>query len=221
MKIIVCHPAQQHSYRLATALKKKGMLSAYITTVYYKKGSLTKAVSKLLKGNFQKKAIGRRCKELSDNEVIQFCEGSGLLKLLALNIPFFRPIYYNLKYGTADRFARKVAEYAIKNQVDAVVTYDDCSPILFEILKEKAPGIVRILDMSAANLHYMRQIYDKDTELMPAFAERLHHEYAKVWNESIMDKCLREIKAAQYFLTPSAFVRKSLAYSGVKKKRRC
>ena len=215
MKIIVCHPAQQHSYRLATALKRAGMLSAYITTVYYKKGSLTVFVSKMLKGKFQKKAMGRCCSELSDSDVIQFCEGEGLLKLLALNVPQFRPFYYKLKYNTADRFARKVAKYAIKSKADVVITYDDCSPLLFEILKEKAPNVIRILDMSAANLHYMRQIYDKDTELMPEFANRLHQEYAKVWNDEIMEKCLREIRASQYFLTPSSFVRKSLRYSGV------
>ena len=215
MKIIVCHPAQQHSYRLATALKRAGMLSAYITTVYYKKGSLTVFASKMLKGKFPKKAMGRCCSELSDSDVIQFCEGEGLLKLLALNVPQFRPFYYKLKYNTADRFARKVAKYAIKSKADVVITYDDCSPLLFEILKEKAPNVIRILDMSAANLHYMRQIYDKDTELMPEFANRLHQEYAKVWNDEIMEKCLREIRASQYFLTPSSFVRKSLRYSGV------
>lgn len=215
MKIIVCHPAQQHSYRLATALKRAGMLSAYITTVYYKKGSLTVFASKMLKGKFQKKAMGRCCSELSDSDVIQFCEGEGLLKLLALNVPQFRPFYYKLKYNTADRFARKVAKYAIKSKADVVITYDDCSPLLFEILKEKTPNVIRILDMSAANLHYMRQIYDKDTELMPEFANRLHQEYAKVWNDEIMEKCLREIRASQYFLTPSSFVRKSLRYSGV------
>ena len=109
-----------------------------------------------------------------------------------------------------------MARYAIKNKVDMVITYDDCSPLLFEILREQAPNIIRVLDMSAANLHYMRQIYDRDTELMPEFANRLHQEYAKVWNDEIMDKCLREIKASQYFLTPSSFVRKSLKYSGVK-----
>ena len=100
--------------------------------------------------------------------------------------------------------------------MDAVITNDDCSPLLFEILQEQAPSIVRILDMSAAELHYMRAIYDKDAELMPQFAKRLHYEYAKVWNNAIMDKCLREVKASQYFLTPSAFVRRSLRYTGVK-----
>ena len=36
-KIIVAHPGRQHSFRLATALKKNDMLYKYITTVYDKK----------------------------------------------------------------------------------------------------------------------------------------------------------------------------------------
>lgn len=215
MKVIVCHPAQQHSYRLATALKRQGMLDKYITTVYLKKKSITFFVASILKGTFAQKARNRKCSELKENEIIQFCELEGLLKLLALNIKPFRPFYYAFKYHTADRFARKVARYAIKNHVDAVITYDDCSPILFETLKTSAPNIVRILDMSAANLQYMRCIYDRDTELMPQFAPRLHKEYAKVWNDAIMDRAEREIVAAQYFLTPSNFVRTSLKYSNV------
>lgn len=216
MKVLVCHPAQQHSYRLATALKRDNMLDAYCTTVYYKPSSFTALVAKILKGKFRVKARNRRCEALEDCEVVQFCEIQGLLKLLALNVPKLWPVYYLLKYGTADRFARKVAKFAIKHDVDAVVTYDDSSPLLFEILKEKAPHIKRILDVSAANLLYMRRIYDIDTVKMPQFADRLHTEYAKAWNEQILDRALREIQGAQYFLAPSEFVEKSLKYSGVK-----
>lgn len=215
MRVIVCHPAQQHSYRLATALKKADMLTSYITTVYYKPRSCTLWVSKYLKENFRKKAENRRCMELADHEVVQFCERQGLLTLLFANVQKLRPLRYKLRYGTADRFAKKTAAYAIKHRVDAVVTYDDTSPLLFEILAKKAPHIKRILDVSAANLHYMRRIYDVDAEKMPQFANRLHDEYAKVWNDKIMDRVLREIKGAHYFLTPSEFVRKSLRYSGV------
>lgn len=216
MKILVCHPAQQHSYRLATALNRENMLYAYITTVYYKPGTYTEKVSRVLKGKFQQKAKNRHCDEIDDLKVIQFCEIEGLLKLLALNIKKFWPFYYKLKYNTADRFAKKVARYAIKNNVDAVITYDDCSPILFEILEKEAPQIIRILDMSAANLHYMKKIYDKDTKIMPQFASRLHKEYAKVWNEQIMKRLLVEIEKSQYFLVASNFVTRSLEFSGVK-----
>lgn len=214
--VIVAHPAQQHSYRLATGLKKHGILYKYITTVYYKRNSLTYFASLLLKGKFKRKAQNRQCSYLLNNDVKQFCEGIGLLKLLALNVSIFRRWYYLFKYGTADLFAKKVAAYSIDKHVDAVITYDDSSPVLFEILQKKNPQIIKILDMSAANLHYMRKIYDIDTKLMPDFANRLHFEYAKVWNENIMDRASREIKASDYFLVPSQFVARSLKYSGVR-----
>lgn len=37
MKIIVCHPGKQHSFQLATAAQKAGVLLSYITSVYLKK----------------------------------------------------------------------------------------------------------------------------------------------------------------------------------------
>ncbi len=219
MKVLVAHPAQQHSYRLATALKRVGMLDKYATTVYYKKGSLTSVAAKALKGKFRTKAQERHCEELDDTEVIQFCEGEGLLKLVALNTPYFKSRYNQIKYHTADRFAKKVAKYAIKHKVDAVVTYDDSSPLLFEILKDKAPDILRIMDMSAANILYMRDIYERDMKLAPAFAGRLKKERSICWNPVITDRAQREIDATQKFLVPSAFVARSLEYSGVKQEQ--
>lgn len=215
MKIIVAHPAQQHSYRLATALKKAGMLEKYVTTVYYKHGSLTQITSKILKGKFRRKAESRHCNELADKEVIQFCEGEGLIKLVALNINFLKKHYYKIKYHTADRFARKVARYAIRNNVDAVITYDDSSPLLFEILKEKAPNILRIMDMSSANLLYLKKIYEQDMKIAPVFAERMYKERSICWNTEILNRVEREIKSTQRFLVPSKFVAKSLEYSGI------
>ena len=194
MKVLVAHPAQQHSYRLATALKKVGMLDKYATTVYYKPGSLTALVAKLLKGKFKTKAEERHCEALSNDEVIQFCEGEGLIKLVALNTPYFKGKYNQIKYHTADRFARKVARYAIRHKVDAVVTYDDSSPILFEILKDKAPNILRIMDMSSANLLYLREIYEDDTKKAPAFAERMKRERAICWDPEILNRAKREIQ---------------------------
>ena len=40
MKIIVAHPGQQHSYRVASALKSNGDLFKYITAVYDKKNNI-------------------------------------------------------------------------------------------------------------------------------------------------------------------------------------
>lgn len=215
MKILIVHPAQQHSYELATALKKSGYLSKYMTTVYYKANNLTWIVSKILKGESKRRAKTRSCTALEDKDIIQFCELLGLIKLLCSKVGFLKKYYKSLKYFTADRFAKKVARYVLRHDVDAVVTYDDCSPILFETLKEQAPKVRRIMDMSAANLLYMREIYDTDVILAPTFAERLKKEREIVWDPFIIDRTNREIKNTQDFLVPSNFVKKSLAFSGV------
>ena len=217
MKILVAHPAQQHSYRLAAALKNAGILCKYATTVYYKRGSFTAMAAKGLKGQFRTKAENRRSPDLDDRQVVQFCEIEGLLKLLALNTRLLKRQYRTIKYSTADRFARMAAKYAVRNRMDAVITYDDTSPILFEMLAEKAPHTVRIMDMSAANILYMRGIYEKDIVLSPAFAERLRKERKICWDPFTLKRIRRELKAAQYFLAPSEFVGRSLEYSGIQR----
>lgn len=215
MKILVAHPAQQHSYQLATGLEKCGFLHTYATTVYYKKGNFTHLVAMILKGTYKKRAESRVCTSINTDKIQQYCEIFGLLNLLSLNVKPFRKYYKRLKYFTADQFARKVAKYAIKNKVDIVITYDDTSPLLFEILEKEAPNIIRITDMSAANLLYMREIYEKDEKLAPSFAPRLRSEREVVWDPFVINRTKREIKATQHFLVPSNFVKKSLVYSDV------
>lgn len=215
MKVLVVHPAQQHSYRLAAALSKKGWLDKYITTVYCKKPSLTYFASLFLDSGFQKKAQARKCAELADEDVLQFCEAEGLLKLLAMNTSKLRPCYRRIKYHTADRFAKKVVRYAVQHKVDAVVSYDDCASLLFTLLEQRAPQILRVMDVSAANILYMREIYEKDMILQPAFAGQLRKEREIVWNPDNIRRARQEIDHTQIFLAPSQFVAGSLKYSGV------
>lgn len=216
MKVLVAHPAQQHSYQLAEALCRQGMLCAYATTVYDKKHSLTALAARLLRGNLKKKAEGR-VSALPPEQVVQFCELEGLLKLLTMHVRFLRPLYRPIKYHTADRFARKAARFAVRKQVDAVVCYDDCSARLFAILKKKAPDILRIMDVSAASILYMKEIYERDMALAPDFAARLRRERAIVWDPRCQRRTRQELALSHWLLAPSGFVRKSLLYSGVKK----
>jgi len=216
-KVLVVHPEQQHSYELATALNRAGLLCGYITTVYYRKYSFTYLISLLLNGTLKKRARSRQCSSISSDKVFQYCELLGLFKLMCSYVPFLRRFYVGTKRFVADVFAHKVACYAIKNRVDAVIDYDYTSPLLFEILKVKAPHIKRIKDMSAANRLYMRMIYDLDMCLSLSFANRLKSERPEVWDKIIIDRAKREIVSTQDFLVPSQFVEQSLKFSGIEK----
>lgn len=215
VRVLVAHPSQQHSYQLASALKLNGELGLYATTVYDSPRSITRIVSQVLKGEMQRRAKGRRCENLEDSDVFQCCELLCLAKLFCMHVPFAKRFYLPIRYFTADRFAKKIAKLAIKEQFDAVITFDDTSPILFETLKKKAPGIVRILDMSAANPLFMRDIYDNDINMQPTFASKLKKERSVVWDPVLVDRTSRELEAAQYYLCASQFVVSSLEYSGI------
>lgn len=215
MKVLIAHPAQQHSYQLATGLEECGMLHTYVTTVYYKKRNFTYFTSMMLKGSLKKRAEYRVCNNIDQHKVKQYCEVLGLLNLLSIHMKPFQKYYKKIKYFTADQFAKRVAKYAIKNGIDVVITYDDTSPLLFEILEKQAPNIIRVTDMSAANLLYMRKIYEEDEILAPKFSFRLRSEREVVWDPFVINRTKREIKATQHFLVPSNFVKKSLAFSNV------
>lgn len=215
IKIVVAHPEQQHSYRLATAIKELGYLEKYITTVYYKNNSITKFISYFLPKKFQKRAKTRQNSYLEDEDVIQYKELEGLIKLLSFYFPPLKRYYNKIRLHVADKFASKVIKFCIKVQADVVITYDNCSPILFKELHKKLPNTIRILDMSAANIFFMKNIYEKDFEIVPLFANMLKTEREYIWDNSFLMRISDELKYSQYFLVPSNFVKKSLLYSGI------
>lgn len=222
-KVIVAHPHQQHSFQLATALENEGKLYRYITTVYNKQGSFTEKLIPYLRGANKEKAVRRVCKDLPDQKVVQIGEIFGLFYLLLMRLckndkRIMNP--YNRLVGRY--FGWRVANYAIKHDVNAVIGYDSECGYMFEVLKKKAPSIVRIMDVSAANKLYMKEIYEKDMKISPDFAGRLKKEQCDLFSRNskkILYQIKEEIDCTQYFLVPSTFVMKSLAYSGVKKEQ--
>ena len=218
MKVIVAHPQQQHSYRLATALEQAGMLEAYCTTVYYRPRTLTALVARILPSFWRKKATGRHCDSLPDNKVLQFSELGGLAVLFCHNVPFAKRWYWEMKRHVEDRFAKKVARLAAETGADAVVCYDGCSAVLFEEVKRVSPGTAAIADMSAANALYLRAVYEEAAAAKPEFSESLHG-WKRVWDPIDVARTEREIATADAFLCGSKFVERSLEFSGIDRSR--
>lgn len=216
LKIIVAHPGQQHSYKVASELKKHDMLFKYITTVYDKNNSIImKVVKKFLSKENYKRANSRKNVDLLDDEVVIFNQFWGLIEIALARFDKGRKVYKWFHYLNSDYFGYKVARYAIKNKVDAVILYDTNAMKCFDILMKKAPNILRIMDVSAANRLYMRNIYERDFELCPQFSNKLKKERGFLWEKGIEKRMKKEIVFTQMFVVPSNFVRESLIYSGV------
>lgn len=212
-KVIVAHPAKQHSFKTATALDEQGILFEYITTVYDKPRSTTHFLNKLLKGKMKKKGQSRRCATLPDEKVRQFCEVWGLISILLPKIKLLSKYKYWWNNKLNDRFGRKVAKYAIKNKVDAVISYDYHSLSLFSYLEKNAPHIKRILDVSIANRIFMREIFENDVK--KTGQTDFYSENLDVWSLKNLDRVKKEIELTSYFIVPSEVVKKSILYSGI------
>lgn len=190
------------------------MLDKYLTSVYYKKGSLTSLLSFFLRGELKRRARNRKITALKDEDVVQIGEFEGLLQILSGRWLPMRSMYDHIKYGRADRFAVKACRYIERSNAKAVITYDDTSSLMFEKLSEVRPKVARILDVSSAGAAFMNLIYCSDINKSPKYAGMLKEEAPFVFERKLIERNNREIRAAQYYLAPSDFVRKSLVYAG-------
>lgn len=207
-KVIVAHVSKQHSFHTAIALKKQGMLYKYITTVYDKPSSLTMRAKKFLKGNTLKKAATRSCPELDDNEVLQFYELFGLMRIFLRRIKFINIDLYVMRV-----FWKKVANYAVKENVDAIMVYDGLSKKYLDIIKKKAPHIEIMMDVTIAARPFMKEVFIKDME---KFNHKHFFEEEKfLWVDEYLQNTYDDCKYVDHFFVPSKVVYNSLKFCGV------
>lgn len=219
LRVIVAHPGRQHSYRVATALKESGLLYKYVTTVYDKEDSFVmKLVKLLISKENSKRAANRRCPGLVDSDVVLFCNILSIIQLLLARLDNKRFIANKFGAYISKRFQVKLAYYAIKNNVDVVISYDTNSTVLFQILKEKAPQILRIMDNAHPNRHYLYKVYNEKLDKCGMFKKTLSacgyildSANAKTFGE--------EIKLADYHIVASSFSEEALLYEGVDKSK--
>ena len=215
-KIIVAHPGKQHSFKTAEALQNSDLLFMYITTVYIKDETFLSNIMKLFLGDDNKiRMKNRKSDILKDNKVLQFCTLFGIIEIILSRYDKKGKVYRWWHGITSKQFGKKVAKYAIDNNVDGVIMYNTNSKECFRILNDKRPDIKRIMDVAAANRNYMKNIYEKDMQRTPQFADKLKKEVWHCWDDKIMSYNREEIKLTEYFNVPSNFVKESLLYDGV------
>ena len=216
MKIVVAHPAKQHSFKTTAAIKNSGHLFKYITSVYVKKGSLTAICLKMLSGRFYKKLLAHKCDELDDEDIIQFMELDSLLLLILRRVDKKRILVDRLNNYIVNRFNRKLANFVINNSVDILIVYDTCSWDCIDLLKKKKCKTKIVLDMSAPYLEYMNAIFIDETQ---KYNSEKSKKLIKELESNIYQHRLciskKEINAAEHFLVASELSKKSLTNYGI------
>ncbi|MFP7442672.1 glycosyltransferase family 4 protein [Bacillus infantis] len=220
-KIIVAHPGKHHSFKLASALKKDVNFQViYITTVYNKSDSIVmKLIKNLISKSNRQRANSRSNPDLADKEVVQFCQLGGLFEIFLSRYDKKGNLYSAWHKRISAKFGIKVAKYAIKNKVNAVICYDTNALSCFSYLERHAPQISRIMDAAAASWVYMKEIYELDMQQNPRFAEKLKEEIGNYINDRHQGYSKKEIASSNYILTASNFVKNSYRCSGINAKR--
>lgn len=173
LRILVAHPGTKHSYRLASALKKAGVLDKYITTVYFgkKRPSLTRVAARFLRGNARESARRRVCQDLDDDDVLTYFEVLGLLTILSRRVDPSGRLSRPFESVTSWLFQGKVARYAVRHHVDAVVMYDCNARHCFELLARRAPEIKRIIDNAHPVRNFLHEVYQEHMAASGEFAQ--------------------------------------------------
>lgn len=214
-KVIVAHPFGQHSDKLAAALKEAGMLHAYITTVYWKKGTLAYLLSFFLKGDNRQRIEAKKYSSLDNNEVIVFSEIIGILMLAVNRLDKKKRIKYKVDRWLERSFGRKVARYAIRQEADAVVMYDLYAGTAFRYLEQKAPQIKRIMDASAAYVGHMKDYFQEEESKAGILHDDYRKCYPQFWQDSWCKSVLNEVKYADHILAASQYSKGTYAKAGI------
>lgn len=215
-KIIVAHPGRQHSFRLAEALERHDMLFKYATTVYDSSNSFWMKLTKLfIHGDNLNRANKRKMTTVDDSKIVQFCELLGLILLLVYRIDKSQRFARNFSKFVSNYFQRKLANYIIKNNIGIVISYDCNSSLLFDILKEKAPKVIKIIDDAHPNRNYLYKVYNDILETAGEFA-KTYQACGYLTDKECAEAFGDESKKADLHIVASHFSMNSVLFNGFK-----
>ena len=221
IKVLVGHPGKQHSLKLAEAILNDSKYDLiYATTVYDKKNSFfMRFVKAILSSKNKERANARKSELLEDSQVITFCSILGLCRSFLAHYDKSQKNFQKMTCYLGNVFGTKMAKYAIKNDIDIIITYDTFSQKCYEYIDHYAKKrIIKVMDASAANLSYQKKIFEKDMKCSPEFAEKLKQEISFTLNDERQNYYIDEAKRADYIIAASEFSKKSYVAVGVPKK---
>jgi len=215
LRVLVAHPERQHSFRLATALKKAGVLDKYVTTLYYGKDrwSLTRVAALFLRGDARASAHRRVCLDLDDDDVLTYFEELGLLTIFAYRVDPSGRLARLFMRVTSWLFQGKVARYAVRHRVDAVIMYDSNARQCFELLAKKAPGIKRIFDHARRVRNFVYEVYRNHVAAGGAFVKTYPGLF--LLDRRVAARYGLEAWTAQFHIVASSFSGESIRYNGI------
>lgn len=205
-RVIVAHAGQQTSFRRAEALKKGDMLHKYITTVYLKKEKMASLglLKKIARKEYDR-LILRNCPSLDDTEVVQYDVIQNLILIAINRVAKLKKLYINLNLYLSKKFAKKVASYAKKENVDALIMMGAAPAAAFDDLRDTK--IIKIFDMTSIAYNYQSMIMQEMLLKMPIEWRKY---ISTSSDENTISELMKNIISADHIICSSDFAKQSL-----------
>lgn len=212
-KVIVAHPSRQHSYKTAEALKKAGILYKYITRVYNNgKSPMLKLAKRFADGDMLRRIENRQSKLLGDSVLIMD-EFFGYIQQILGKLDKKKRLYFRFFDWSAKHFEIKVAKYAIRENVDAIIFYDTAAYWGMKYIKKHNSKIVCILDNSTIPINYRKKLLLDNKKECGEYWKTLEH-MDDAGND---EKRIRELTLADFHLVASTVSMSGLLYNNIQK----
>ena len=216
-KVVVAHPAKQHSYQTGIALKKFGILDKYVTTIYYNSNSFFyKLLDNILPKRFANK-IKTKCDRELDDYVETHCSMLGFIFLVLMNIDIKKRVVPYFHILLSDLFSAKVAKKINRDNCACIIGYDSHSTRLFS----NVIGPVKILDMTsipAKNIHDILQSEYNKLSSDALYKTDLENKL-RFYSEKNCYYFQKECELADYIFVSSTHQRDFLIRDGIKSER--
>ncbi len=210
-KIVIAHPGTQHSAELAYALKEKGLLYKFYTSIFYSSSSKLYSVIKFLPRKMKNRIEKLLSTRSSKYELDEYVEEDPVISSFCL---FISRIFKNkliskyLNFFT-DRYFDQQVSKKIKNlNIQFFIGYETSCLRSFSICKAK--GVRCILDL--AGLHWSFQDkYDQNNYSNNIFLNKLNLDL----NNNITNIKNKELGLADIIIVPSALSKDLLINNGI------
>ena len=220
IKVIVYHPMQQHSYKTAQALIEKNILFSYCTSIYYNPKKFIYRLLNIILPKTERKKMQSRNNEVITPYVKTFSSLYGFLYLIIERLDKtekFRFIY-KMQDILSKKMGKKVARYAIKNNVDIIVGYDTWSYSAIRELKKKKSSIKYVIDFTSLYSEEIVNIINMDIKNNPQ-AKQYYVKSFEKFNKEYIDDFKYEKDNTNFIFSPSSVVDESLLKYGINKKQ--
>lgn len=207
----VHHPGAQHSADLARGLSDNGRLRALVTRLQYGAGGggRDRLLQRVLALGGPA-AAGRLVEGLGRDEVRRIHTGHAVVDRVLSRHPATRPMGRRLAWRSADRFS-VLAATRVADDVRYVISTDSAALPGFNVLEQRRPDVVRVLDVAhpfaGSATDYLRRDASEH-----GFAPESYDEHGA--SPETIARAGTELSQADRIIVASSFTAQSLVRAG-------